>query len=194
MFFRSSKSLLNEVVKMSITMAEEMSITMAEEVENQAILAMEIETFQIVVINSREEFVVRQIMNAPLKLASFLENLKLNHLDMSGHLVNRASGLLTNALLNFRERSHQSNLIRQRLTIILKVAVVTLMEAEVFVEAVAIAEAEAIVVEEIIEEEALPEEDMAVVVVAIVEAVVPIIVAVVTPVEAVVPVLLNARQ
>ncbi len=70
---------------------------------------------------------------------------------------------------------------------------VTLAEAEAFVEAVVIAEAEVfveavvIVVEEIIEE-ALPEEDLAVV------AVEPIIVAVVTPVEAVEPTLMNAYQ
>ena len=101
---------------------------------------------------------------------------------------------------SFRPRNHQSNLIHQRLTITLVIAVVTLAEAEAFVEAVVIAEAEAFVeavviaVEEIIEEEVLPAEDMAVVAVAIAEAVEPIIVAVVTPVEAVEPTLMIAYQ
>ena len=89
---------------------------------------------------------------------------------------------------SFRPRNHQSNLIHQRLTITSVIAVVTLAEAEAFVEAVVIA------VEEIIEVEVLPAEDMAVVAVAIAEAVEPIIVAVVTPVEAVEPTLMIAYQ
>jgi hypothetical protein len=186
MFFLSSTRISNGAAKISSPMEEE--------VENQAILAMELETIQSVAINSLEEHVARPIMIATLKLVSFLANLKLNHLDTSGHLANLAFGSLTNALLNFRKRNQTSNLIHQRLTIPSVVAVVTLAEAEAFVEAVVIAEAVVIVVEEIIEEEALPVEDMAVVAVAIAEAVEPIIVAVVTPVEAVVPTLMNAYQ
>ena len=69
-----------------------MSIPMEEEVADQAILAMETETLQIIAKNSLEEYVARQTMIAPLKLVSFLENLKLNQLDTSGQLENQVFG------------------------------------------------------------------------------------------------------
>ena len=84
MFFLSSTRISNGAAKISSSMEEE--------VENQAILAMELETLQIVAINSLEEHVARPIMIATLKLVSFLANLKLNHLDTSGHLANLAFG------------------------------------------------------------------------------------------------------
>ncbi len=69
-----------------------MSIPMEEEVVDQTILAMETETFQIVAKNSPEEYAARQTMIAPLKLVSFLENLKPNQLDISGQSVNPMFG------------------------------------------------------------------------------------------------------
>ena len=72
--------------------AVKMSIPMEEEVVDQAILVMETETLQIVAKDSPEEYAARQIMSAPLKLVSFLENLKPNQLDMTGQLVNPMFG------------------------------------------------------------------------------------------------------
>ncbi len=84
MFFLSSKRLLSEAVKISIQTEEEAI--------DQTILAIDTKVFQSVAKNSLEEYAARPIMSAPLKLVSFLENLKPNQLNMSGQSVNQVFG------------------------------------------------------------------------------------------------------